>query len=352
MIIILIIIALPIIFRKTIASFILNKVEFFLKRTKLTQKAINTFTQQAITPLSLLGILFSFSIVTEYLSLSEKYSFMVIAIQKSLTIVIVFWLIHASIDLFSFKIKRFLSVLSKEMVDWFLKALKVFIVFLTIASVLELWGIKVAPILAGLGLFGVAIALGAQDLFKNLIAGILIIAEKRFEKGEWIKVDGTVEGTVEDIGFRSTKVIRFDKAPVFVPNSELSDNVVTNFSRMSHRRINFKIGVLYSTTTEQLRQITENINKYIQENDDFAKENITTFVKIESFSDSSIDIVVYCFTETTVWTDWLSIRESLICEIKTIVANAGTDFAYPSTSLYLGEDEKEIFQSFTGKTKK
>ena len=122
-------------------------------------------------------------------------------------------------------------------------------------AILEIWGIAVGPLLAGLGLFGAAVALGAQDLFKNLIGGMTIIAEKRFQPGEWIRVDGVVEGVVEDIGFRSTKVRRFDKAPVHVPNAALSDAVVTNFSRMTHRRIKWKIGVVYNSTVEQLQII-------------------------------------------------------------------------------------------------
>ena len=121
------------------------------------------------------------------------------------------------------------------------------------ATILEIWGIKIGPILAGLGLFGVAVALGAQDLFKNLISGFLVIAEKRFNPGDWIRVDGEVEGTVETINFRSTLVRRFDKAPVFVPNSKLSDNSVINFSSMTFRRIYWVIGVEYRTTVDQLR---------------------------------------------------------------------------------------------------
>ena len=106
---------------------------------------------------------------------------------------------------------------------------------------------------------GIAVGLGAQDLFKNLISGLLIISEKRFIPGEWIQVDGVVEGTVEKINFRSTLVRRFDKSPVFVPNSALSDAAVTNFSRMTHRRIKWAIGVRYDTTSEQLREIRDKV---------------------------------------------------------------------------------------------
>jgi len=194
----------------------------------------------------------------------------------------------------------------------------------------------VGPILAGLGLFGVAVALGAQDLFKNLIAGILIIAERRFNKGDWIRVDGVVEGTVEKIGFRSTMVRRFDKAPVYVPNASLSDNAVTNFTAMTHRRIYWHIGVEYRTTLEQLKTIRDKIEAYILDSQEFARpEDVATFVRIDRFSESSIDIMLYCFTNTTVWGEWLEIKERLAYAIKEIVEDAGAGFAFPSRSLYV-----------------
>jgi len=202
--------------------------------------------------------------------------------------------------------------------------------------VLEIWGIQVGPILAGLGLFGVAVALGAQDLFKNLIAGILIIAERRFNKGDWIRVDGVVEGTVEQIGFRSTMVRRFDKAPVYVPNTDLSENAVTNFTAMTHRRIYWHIGVEYSTTLDQLKAIRDQIEAYIFNEAEFANpEDVSTFVRIDRFSNSSIDIMLYCFTNTTNWGEWLEIKERLAYKVKQIVEGTGTGFAFPSQSLYV-----------------
>lgn len=230
------------------------------------------------------------------------------------------------------------------------KALKVLIIFIGAAIILEIWGIEVGPLLAGLGLFGVAVALGAQDLFKNLIAGLTVIAEKRFYPGEWILVEGVVEGTVEDIGFRSTKIRRFDKAPVHVPNAQLSDTVVTNFSRMPYRRIYWQIGVTYDTTTPQLKTIRDGILNHIKKNGEtFAlADDIPTLVHVDSFGASSIDLTVYCFTKSIVWKDYMQVKEDLAFEIKRIVEEAGSAFALPSTSVYVetlpkGSDKPEQF---------
>ncbi|MEM9055519.1 MAG: mechanosensitive ion channel family protein, partial [Pseudomonadota bacterium] len=188
--------------------------------------------------------------------------------------------------------------------------------------------------------FGIAIGLGAQDLFKNLISGILIMTEKRFGPGEWIQVDGVVEGTVEKINFRSTLIRRFDKSPIYVPNGLLSDNPLTNFSRMTHRRIKWVIGVEYRTTVDQLRYIRDEIEALIWNDPRFARPpEAALFVRVNSFNDSSIDFLIYCFTHTTNWGEWLAIKEELATNIYEIIERAGTGFAFPSRTLYMQQQD-------------
>ncbi len=290
-----------------------------------------------------MGVFFAF----EYLNLDGLLAVVAVNFERSLVAFTIFWGLYNVVDPLSGVLGRLEQVFSRALVEWLVKAIKAGVVFIGGATILEIWGIKVGPLIAGLGLFGVAVALGAQDLFKNLIAGILIIAEKRYAEGDWIKVDGVVEGTVEGIGFRSTRIRRFDKAPVQVPNALLSDRAVTNFSAMTHRRIFWTIGVEYRTSVDQLRQIRDGIEGYILGNPDFAKPTeVATFVRIDKFSDSSIDIMLYCFTVTTNWGEWLEIKERLAFKIKEIVEGAGTAFAFPSQSLYvetIPSEQPELF---------
>lgn len=298
-------------------------------------------------PLRLIPVIVGIFIAFDYLNLDDKYAEIGTLIIRTLVVFDIFWALYQVTGPLSASIKRLEELLTREMVDWLVSFLHIAVVFIGAAAILEIWGIKVGPILAGLGLFGVAVALGAQDLFKNLIAGILVIAEKRMRVGDWIMVDGVVEGTVEHIGFRSTHVRRFDKAPVFVPNAKLSDNAVTNFSAMTHRRIKWMIGIEYGATIEQLRAIRDGIETYVLENDDFASPSeVSTFVRVDSFNDSSIDILLYCFTKTTNWGEWLKIKEALAYQIKEVVEGAGSGFAFPSRSLYLESvsgDAAEVF---------
>ncbi len=322
------------IFRQFFSRFILRRVAKIVASS--SNKLDDTLATALSEPVRFIPAVIGIFFATEYLDLSGTPQAMATSLNRSLIVFVVFWTLYRMVDPLSFLLGKIERVFTSAMVDWLIKAIKLLVALIGIATILEIWGIQVAPIIAGLGLFGVAVALGAQDLFKNLIAGILILVEKRFAIGEWIQVDGVVEGTVESIGFRSTFVRRFDKAPVFVPNAQLSDVAVTNFSRMTYRRIYWVIGVEYRTTTDQLRQIRDGIEDYITSNPDFvAADKATLFVRLDRFNDSSIDFMVYCFTKTTVWGEYLKVKEDLAYAVKAIVEDAGSGFAFPSRSLYL-----------------
>lgn len=339
--------------RKIFSTRVIKRLKKIVRKTKtdLDDEVLEIVEKPVAFIPVVVGLFFAF----EYLDITDKtYALIADRIIRSLIVFVIFWILVKLVEPMSFLIKGLENILTAAMVQWLIKAIKTAFLFIGAAAILDVWGFKIGPIIAGLGLIGVAVALGAQDLFKNLISGILIIAEKRFNIGDWIKVEGVVEGTVEAIGFRSTFIRRFDKAPVFIPNSKLSDNTLINFSAMSHRRIYWRIGVEYRTTVSMLREIRDNIEKYILDSDDFAHPpEVSTFVRIDSFNDSSIDIMVYCFTKTTVWGEWLEIKESLAYRIKEIVEGAGTGFAFPSTSVYvetLPENQAEIFVPPPGNT--
>lgn len=330
-----------ILLRDLFSRIVVNRIRAFVKRTKntLDDKVVDTLE----APIRLLPVVLGVFLATNYLNLPESYMEMIGNINRSLIAITIFWgLLRATdpfTDLMENADNKFLTI---SMIGWLKKAMKLAFILLGAAAVLEIWGIQVGPLIAGLGLFGVAVALGAQDLFKNLIAGLFILGEKRFNIGDWILVSGVVEGTVESIGFRTTTIRQFDKAPVYVPNSQLADHAVINFSRMTYRRIKWVIGLEYRTTEEQLRAIRGAIETYLLENSDFVRpEDTSTFIRIDQFSASSIDMVLYCFTNTTVWLEWLAIKEELLLKIKNIVEANDAGFAFPSQSLYIeamGED--------------
>ena len=331
--------------RRMFTHFIVNRIKHW---TRGTDTEFDDQIVQALEkPIRFVPVVMGVFFSAEYLELTGLMATVTGNLERSLIVFVIFWSFYNAAQPLSLLFRRLEEALTHSLVEWLIKTIKILIVFIGGATILEIWGIRVAPLIAGLGLFGVAVALGAQDLFKNLIAGILVLAERRFLKGDWIKVDGVVEGTVEKIGFRSTLVRRFDKAPVHVPNANLSDSAVTNFSRMTHRRIYWKIGVEYRTTVDQLKLIRDQIESFVLGSEDFAHPpEVATFVRIDAFNDSSIDIMLYCFTRTTDWGEWLEIKEGLAYQIKEIVEGAGSGFAFPSQSIYvesLPSDRPEVF---------
>ena len=331
--------------RRLFARFVINKLNKLVNRT--STKIDNTVVNVTEGPLKFLPIVIGFFIATSYIELSIEFQEFIDLVNRTLITVFIFWLLHQLIIPFSFIVKNFEDKISKPLVNWTLKGLEIIIIILGIVAVLELWGIKVGPVIAGLGLFGVAVALGAQDLFKNLISGIMILMEKRFTIGDVILISGEVEGVVEQIGFRSTLVRKFDSTPVMIPNYKFAEQSVTNYSKRYHRRIRWLIGLEYKTSINQLKLIRDEITKLINENNDFAKnENSGFFVRIDSFSDSSIDMLVQAFTVTNDWSEFLKIKEELAVSIIKIVENNKASFAFPSQSIYVESftnDKSEIF---------
>ena len=339
------------ILRRLFARFVIRKLTKIVNRT--SNNIDNTVVEVIEGPLKFLPIVLGFFIATSYIEISLEVQNFVDLLNRTLITIFIFWLLHQLVIPFSYIIKNFEDKLSKPLVNWTLKGLEIIIIVLGIVAVLELWGIKVGPVIAGLGLFGVAVALGAQDLFKNLISGIMILMEKRFTIGDVILVSNEVEGVVEQIGFRSTLVRRFDSTPVMIPNYKFAEQSVTNYSRRHHRRIRWIIGLEYKTSIDQLKKIRDSITKLIVENNDFAKnENSNFFIRIDSFYDSSIDMLVQAFTVTNEWSEYLRIKEELAVSIKQIVESNNAGFAFPSQSLYVesySNEKPEIFNSKSAK---
>ena len=320
------------IFRGIISKVIIKRLESISKRT--TNKLDDTFVHAMVGPARFLPIVLGFFIASYYMSFGEEGKVAIDTINRTLITIFIFWVIHQIVEPISYILSGLDKMLTRELIGWIIKSLKILIFILGLAAVLELWGIKIGPIIAGLGLFGVAVALGAQDLFKNLISGILVLVEKRFKIGDWILVEGIIEGIVEKIGFRSTVIRKFDKSLAIIPNFQFAENAVINVSQTTNWLISWVITLQYDTTVDQLKIIRDEIENHINKSEDY-NTSIGLAVRIDKFSDSSIDMYVRCFTKTDSWEEWLSVKEKLAIEIKQIVEKNKASFAFPSQSIYI-----------------
>ena len=281
-------------------------------------------------------------IAARFISMSVATGDWVDALIRSLIALTIFWALFRMVEPFSYLIDRLLGRLGTPVAaqdtlrSFAIKLLKVLIFALGIAAVLQEWGFNVAAVLGGLGLIGMAVALGAKDMIANIFGGGMIFLNRLFDRGNWIRTPD-LEGVVEEIGLIATRVRRFDKALVTIPNSQLTTAPIINFSRMTNRRIFWKIGVEYRTTQDQLRAIVGQIRDHIHNSDAFETdpERVSTLVFVDEFGASSIDIMLYCFTKTTNWETWLDVKQDLAFKVKEIVEGNGSGFAFPSQSVYV-----------------
>ena len=317
-------------------------VTLLTKMTQRTQTKIDDLLLEAIQePLKFLFVVIGFYVAMQMVPLSEDVDAFVSQLTRSMIAFTIFWGMFRAMTPLSHLFDRTLNLfdnpsMHETMKEFLVKLTKFIIVCIGAAAIIQEWGFNVAALLGSLGLVGMAVALGAQDFIKNMFAGLTIFLDRMFEKGNWIQTPD-IDGNVEHIGFRATKIRRFDKALVTIPNSKLASEALINFSRMTQRRIYWSIGVEYRTTHEQLRAIIADLLTYIRGNQKFETDpqKVKTFVFVDSFGASSIDIMLYCFTKTTDWGEWLAIKEELAYQIKSIVEGHGTGFAFPSTSLYV-----------------
>ncbi len=325
--------------RGLVSRFILSLLENLVGRS--SNRFDDALVEALSGPIRFVFLVIGLFLATRVAPLPEEIDAAMAKVVRSLIAFTIFWTFYRCVGPLSFVLDRVVTSvgganMAATLKNFAVRLIRVIIVVLGAAAILQEWDFNIGAVLGGLGLIGMAVAFGAQNLISNLFGGVAIFVDKIFTEGEWIKTND-VEGTVETVGFRTTKIRRFDKALVTVPNSHLSDQAVINFSRMTNRRIHWMVGLEYRTTNDQLKHVVDGLNDYIRNSDAFETDpaKVSTLIHADSFNSSSIDIMLYCFTRTTKWGEWMQVKEDLLYHLKTLVEDAGTGFAFPSSSLYV-----------------
>lgn len=224
------------------------------------------------------------------------------------------------------------STLDDQLLPFVRKCLRIFVIFLAVIMTIQNLGYSISGLLASLGIGGLAVALAAKDTLSNIFGSIMILLDRPFHVGDWVKA-GDLEGIVEEVGFRSTKIRTFGKTQITVPNNVIANLAVDNISRRPNRRINITVGVTYETKPEQMRQAVAGIREMLCNHPAIDQDFI--LVNFTEFGASSLDILVYCFTRTVVWAEYLAAREDVNLKIMEILDGLGLEIAFPSRSIYL-----------------
>jgi len=259
-------------------------------------------------------------------------------VSRVLTITLAIWFAWRFLDGFSMYFNDASihtdTVLNNQLIPILFKTLKLFLMMTAILVLAQNMGYSISGLVASLGIGGIAVAMAAKDTISNIFGSIMILLDRPFSIGDWIKTS-QFEGVVEEVGFRSTRVRTFGKTLVNVPNSQLANMVIENIDARSKRRIKMRIGLTYDTTPQQMRDAIAAIEKVLREHQGVDQDY--SLVKFDNFDDSALSIFLYYFSASTVWEEYLQVRQEVNLEIMQVLEELeelGLEFAFPSMSIY------------------
>ncbi|MCH9643989.1 MAG: mechanosensitive ion channel family protein [Gammaproteobacteria bacterium] len=286
-----------------------------------------------------LAFIIVLSILAQHINLSANLKYTLLYLKKLVIIIGVFWFIMRYIRMLQHAFERHIDQsiyeYSKTSVNAFSQLARIVFIVCFIAVLIQTLGIKVSNFVA-FGSVATTLILGvaAKDSLANFFGGMVIYCDRPFEIGDWIRIPkAEIEGTVEYIGWRMTRILTFDKRPLYVPNSTFMVESVENPSRMTNRRIKTLIGVRYDDATK-MRTILKDVKAMIMEHPEIETKH-TILVNFTNFGESSLDILIYCFTKTTNWSDYLCVQEDVYLRIIDIIEGHGADCAFPTRTLHV-----------------
>lgn len=304
---------------------------------------------------------YAFFYKTDYRPPLEDFAFVIYTV---LYVWILFKVLNSLVVVQLQKISRSNKELRRELLNLGIQVAKAVVVIVATAIGLNHFGISITAIMSTLGIGGLAFALAAKDTLSNLFGGVTILFDNVFRMGDWVKV-GDVEGTVAEIGLRSTTVRTFDNALITIPNSLVSVSSVMNWNRRAvGRRIKMYVGVTYESNMNDIRQALDDIRNMLKNHPDIANPKHATdnrkkalrlathedthgikstqLVFLDRYSDFSIDILIYCFSRTVNWAEWLQVKEDVLFKIAEILEKNNLEFAYPTEVRINRSGETEV----------
>ncbi len=214
------------------------------------------------------------------------------------------------------------------------KLLRLSVIITGVLVILQTLGFSISGVLAFGGIGGIAIGFAAKDMLANLFGGLTIYMDRPFAVGDWVRSPSMdIEGTVEKIGWRTTRIRRFDKRPIYVPNSLFTSMVVENPSRMTNRRIYETIGIRYDDAAV-MDGLVEEVRDFLKQHEEI-DQNQTIIVNFNAFGPSSLDFFIYCLTRTTNWVAYHDLKHRILMDIHAMISRRGAEIAFPTRTLHM-----------------
>ncbi|MDC3306246.1 mechanosensitive ion channel family protein [Flavobacteriales bacterium] len=333
------------IFKKLISKY-LSHLLFKIVGTKGTEVGIDKFDALLTKPIGffiMLSIIYLGSSHIEYPSIwnlaPENEIGLRMFINRGFSLIYIysiFWIFLKVIDFIGLMMNKRAEATENKMDDqlipFIIEIAKIITYIFALVIVMgNVFEVDITALAAGLGIGGIALAMASKESLENLLGSFTIFFDQPFTVGDTVTV-GTVTGTVEKVGFRSTRIRTFDKSLVTVPNKKMIDAELDNLGMRPVRRVKFNIGLTYETDPEQIKAIVTDIQAMINQH---PKTNQEGKVRFQEFGSSSLDILVMYFVDSPKWNDLIDVKEDVNYKIMEIVKKHNSDFAFPSTTVYL-----------------
>lgn len=328
------IVSLTMIFRRIVTH------GLFVSLGELAKRTQNEYDDRLVSsleaPVSTLLLFFGVYTAANVLKMDDAIDVFASRVFLGLTIMVVFWglvrVLDVVADIFQEIAERKGSTIATFM-PLIKKTTRLFVCMVGAVMVIDNLGYSISGIIATLGIGGAAFAFAAKDTIANLYGSLALALDRPFKVGDWIQVGDVIDGDVEEIGLRSTRVRSWPKTVLSIPNHVLANETINNWSEMPKRRVKQYVGVTYSTTADQMNTLVEDIRQLLKEDEGVQQDFI--LVNFTDFGDSSLQILVYYFTTSIKWLEHMDVRQRVNMKIMRAVEARGLSFAFPTRTLHL-----------------
>ena len=333
--------------KRIVIKFIERKITAFVEKTEAEWDDL--LFEAIIKPVNAFVMIGAIH-VAAFLLVFNLANFPAAVIGKSYTIflgIVLIWGVYRLVDVVAHYLDELVSHKDAGMKGQFVplikKALRIMVVIVGGLTILATIGVNITGLAALLSVGALAFSMGAKDSVANLVGTVNILSDRPYKVGDWITVGSGIDGDVEEIGFRSTKIRMFDKTLMTVPNGTLATETIKNWSQMPKRRIKMTLGLTYDAKPEQIREFLKRVEKLLQEDEGVDQDYM--LVQFTDFGPSSLDVFLYYFAATTVWKDYLETRQRVNLKIMEVVEEMGLEFAYPTQTMHLKGDGLETLKN-------
>lgn len=324
-------------FRRALIFLITRPLQSLLERNSRTDLG-EAIRDISVAPVRYLLLALMIDVGARILEVDASIMNLVLNVTRTLVIVAIVVFVFKLVDVLAFsrgRLKMFTGIQIEDALLPFVRTgLKIILIALAAVIIIQVWGYDVSGLIAGLGLGGLAFSLAAQDTVSNLFGFSTIVTDRPFIVGEFVKTKD-VEGIIESVGLRSTRVRQLDQALVTVPNSMLTTTSVLNWSRLTKRRIDQIVGISYKANPDQMQTLLDQLRQTLQARPNVDAESVVVF--LVNFGASTLDVLVRCYVSLSDWKEFTAEKEQILLEIMRIVDELGLEIALPSHTIYFNQ---------------